>query len=47
VASRRKTSTPGTTKLGEFGRIARYFAPLSRSFPGAAALTDDCAVIDV
>lgn len=31
--------------LGEFGRIARFFAPLSRSFPGAAGLTDDCAVI--
>lgn len=31
--------------LGEFGRIARYFAPLSRAFPGAASLTDDCAVI--
>ncbi len=44
--------SPGRTRpkrggrtLGEFGRIARFFAPLSRSFPGAAGLTDDCAVI--
>jgi len=46
VASPRKTRrTTARRTLGEFGRIARFFAPLSRSFPGAAGLTDDCAVI--
>jgi thiamine-monophosphate kinase len=29
----------------EFGRIAKYFAPLVRSFPGAYGLLDDAAVI--
>ena len=29
----------------EFGLIARYFAPLARSFPGAYGLIDDAAVI--
>lgn len=38
----RRRAKPG---LGEFGRIARYFAPLTRSFPGADLLRDDCAVI--
>src|SRR5271168_752912 len=36
---------PGT--LGEFGRIARYFRPLTAQFPGALNLTDDAALIDV
>ncbi|MGQ0678012.1 MAG: thiamine-phosphate kinase [Rhodospirillales bacterium] len=37
-------STPGRRAgLGEFGRIERFFAPLSASFSGAKALTDDCA----
>ncbi len=31
--------------LGEFGRIARYFAPLAAGFPGADRLRDDCAVL--
>jgi len=30
---------------GEFELIARYFAPLSRGFPGAYGLLDDAAVI--
>src|SRR5512147_276712 len=30
---------------GEFERIARYFAPLARGFPGAFGLRDDAAVI--
>jgi len=33
--------------LGEFGRIERFFRPLTAGFPGAFALTDDAAVIDV
>jgi thiamine-monophosphate kinase len=33
--------------LGEFGRIARFFAPLARSLPGAFGLTDDGAVLDL
>jgi len=32
--------------LGEFGRIARYFAPLAAAAPGALGLTDDAALID-
>ncbi|MCC6470782.1 MAG: thiamine-phosphate kinase [Alphaproteobacteria bacterium] len=39
--------SPGASSLGEFGRIARYFAPLASSMPGAAGLTDDCATIEV
>ncbi|MFY8106105.1 MAG: thiamine-phosphate kinase, partial [Elstera sp.] len=31
---------------GEFDRIARYFAPLAASFPGALGLTDDAALLD-
>jgi len=31
--------------LGEFDRIARFFAPLSRGAPGAFGLTDDAAVL--
>ena len=33
--------------LGEFGRIARFFRPLTAGFPGAFALTDDAATIAV
>lgn len=33
------------THRGEFGRIARYFAPLAQSHPGAFGLRDDAAVI--
>jgi len=36
-------SNPGLP--GEFELIARYFAPLSRAFPGAHGLLDDAAVI--
>jgi thiamine-monophosphate kinase len=32
--------------LGEFGRIARFFAPLAAGFPGALGLTDDAALVD-
>lgn len=33
--------------LDEFGRIARFFRPLAAEFPGAYALTDDAASIQV
>lgn len=33
----------GETRLGEFDIIARYFAPLTRGFEGAAGLTNDVA----
>jgi thiamine-monophosphate kinase len=33
--------------LGEFGRIERFFRPLTRNFPGALALTDDAAILPV
>lgn len=32
--------------LGEFGRIARFFAPLASAAPGALGLTDDAALVD-
>ena len=32
--------------LGEFGRIARFFAPLATGAPGALGLTDDAALVD-
>lgn len=32
---------------GEFELIARYFAPLSRAFPGAAGLADDTATLAI
>jgi len=32
--------------LGEFGRIARFFAPLAAAAPGALGLTDDAALVD-
>ena len=32
--------------LGEFGRIARFFAPLASGAPGALGLTDDAALVD-
>jgi thiamine-monophosphate kinase len=35
------------TGLGEFGRIERFFRPLSAGFPGAYRLTDDAASIAV
>jgi thiamine-monophosphate kinase len=31
--------------LDEFGRIARFFAPLASGFPGALGLTDDAALL--
>jgi thiamine-monophosphate kinase len=34
-------------RLGEFGRIAEFFAPLAASMPGAAGLTDDVATLTV
>ncbi len=37
--------TPTRGRPGEFALIARYFAPLSRGFPGAYGLLDDAAVI--
>jgi thiamine-monophosphate kinase len=33
-------------RLGEFERIARFFAPLAAGFPGALGLTDDAALVD-
>jgi thiamine-monophosphate kinase len=33
--------------FGEFGRIERYFRPLTRNFPGALGLMDDAAIISV
>ncbi|MDB5394580.1 MAG: thiL [Rhodospirillales bacterium] len=33
--------------LGEFGRIERFFRPLTRNFPGALELSDDAAVVSV
>jgi thiamine-monophosphate kinase len=33
--------------LGEFGRIERFFRPLTRDFPGALDLTDDAAILGV
>ncbi|MEI9982647.1 MAG: thiamine-phosphate kinase [Aliidongia sp.] len=33
--------------LGEFGRIARFLAPLAAGAPGALGLTDDAALIEV
>src|ERR1700760_2742596 len=33
--------------LGEFGRIARYLAPLAAGAPGALGLTDDAALIEL
>jgi thiamine-monophosphate kinase len=32
-------------ELDEFGRIARFFAPLASGFPGALGLTDDAALL--
>ena len=32
-------------RTGEFERIARFFAPLAKSFPGALGLLDDAALI--
>lgn len=37
--------TKGAGRPGEFELIARYFAPLSRGFPGAWGLLDDVATI--
>ncbi|MGE0717706.1 MAG: thiamine-phosphate kinase [Alphaproteobacteria bacterium] len=36
---------PEAAGLGEFGRIARFYAPLSAGAPGALGLTDDAAVL--
>lgn len=41
------TARAAATPLGEFGRIARFFAPLAKKAPGAAGLQDDCAVLAV
>jgi thiamine-monophosphate kinase len=37
--------TSSSSDIGEFELIARFFAPLARSAPGAFGLTDDAAVI--
>ncbi|HLG87859.1 MAG TPA: thiamine-phosphate kinase [Alphaproteobacteria bacterium] len=34
-------------RLGEFGRIERFFRPLAAALPGAFGLTDDAAVLTV
>lgn len=34
-------------RLGEFGRIERFFRPLAVGVPGAFDLTDDAAVLDI
>ena len=41
------SKSAGTPRLGEFERIARYLRPLAADCPGALALTDDAAVLDV
>ena len=33
--------------LGEFGRIEKYFKPLTAGFPGALGLDDDAAVLGI
>lgn len=33
--------------LDEFGRISKYFKPLTRDVPGALGLTDDAALLDL
>jgi thiamine-monophosphate kinase len=38
---------PEKGALGEFGRIAEFFAPLAASMPGAAGLTDDVATVPI
>src|SRR5579871_3032201 len=35
------------TRLGEFGRIERFFRPLAAALPGALGLTDDAAILSV
>lgn len=35
------------SRLGEFGRIERFFRPLAAGCPGALALTDDAALLEV
>jgi thiamine-monophosphate kinase len=40
-------SPPAKDRLGEFGRIERFFRPLAAQFPGALGLTDDAALIAV
>lgn len=51
MASRRPRKRPPAAAasphppLGEFGRIARFFAPLAKGVAGAANLEDDCAVL--
>lgn len=44
--ARKRERRLGST-LGEFGRIARYFAPLAAGMPGAAGLKDDVATLAV
>jgi thiamine-monophosphate kinase len=34
-------------RLGEFGRIARFFAPLAADLPGSYGLTDDAASLQI
>lgn len=36
-----------SSRLDEFGLIARHFAPLAAGQPGALGLTDDAAVLDI
>ena len=38
------SGSAGSARLGEFGRIARFFAPLAG--PGGLGLTDDAALVD-
>ncbi len=39
--------SPPEARLGEFGRIRRYLAPLAAGCPGALGLTDDAALLTV
>lgn len=41
----RRPVTRAATHSGEFGRIARYFAPLASAYRGAFGLRDDAAVL--
>jgi len=43
----RRTDAAAARPLGEFGRIARYFKPLTAGFAGARGLADDAAVFGV
>ncbi|MBU0723550.1 MAG: thiamine-phosphate kinase [Alphaproteobacteria bacterium] len=45
MASGAPSGAASGPSLDEFGRIARFFAPLARTAPGALGLTDDAALM--